>query len=135
MLRDPSACGPVNSFLKNKGVMQGLQAGLNEKQKANLSCEQCQQRKTKCDKAHPCGACRRASIVCTAVQRRRLPRGRTATAKGRNVELKGRIARLENLLSTLTSGSDPENNLEPDSVKDGRQEVSSSNFQVSLRTL
>lgn len=65
---------------------------------AQLSCEQCQQRKTKCSKTVPCAACVKAGIPCTAVQRHRLPRGRSR-AQRRDAStvhaLTDRIARLE----------------------------------------
>lgn len=66
-----------------------------------LSCEQCQRRKTKCDKSVPCSACVRAELVCTAVQRHRLPRGRGAKSKQANSALKDRIERLETIISKL----------------------------------
>ncbi|KAF2479296.1 hypothetical protein BDY17DRAFT_53780 [Neohortaea acidophila] len=65
---------------------------------AQLSCEQCQQRKTKCSKTVPCAACVKAGISCTAVQRHRLPRGRSrAQRRGTSTvhALTDRIARLE----------------------------------------
>ena len=75
-------------------------AASGEQQRVNLSCEQCQQRKTRCDKSHPCGSCQKANIECTAVQRRRLPRGRTATGRARDTELKDRVAQLEAFLAS-----------------------------------
>lgn len=74
------------------------------KQKVKLSCERCQQRKVKCDKDSPCGACRRAGLDCTAVHRQRLPRGRNVKRTGKETDLKDRVARLEKLLRRGGSG-------------------------------
>lgn len=46
--------------------------------RAQLTCETCKRRKVKCDKLRPCTACRKADIRCVAVERARLPRGRSA---------------------------------------------------------
>lgn len=46
--------------------------------RAQLTCETCKRRKVKCDKLRPCTACRKANVRCVAVERARLPRGRSA---------------------------------------------------------
>ncbi|KAK5953317.1 hypothetical protein OHC33_005885 [Knufia fluminis] len=50
-----------------------------------LTCEQCKQRKTKCDK----------------VQRARLPRGKTGKGRSKNAALESKVARLESLVGRL----------------------------------
>ncbi|RMY79362.1 hypothetical protein D0862_13192 [Hortaea werneckii] len=72
-------------------------------QAARLSCEQCQARKTKCDKNLPCSACVKAGHQCTPVQRQRLPRGRSGKARSREDALKARIGRLESVVTQLQS--------------------------------
>ncbi|KAF2717959.1 hypothetical protein K431DRAFT_297353 [Polychaeton citri CBS 116435] len=78
---------------------------------AQLSCQQCQSRKTKCSRTVPCSACQKAGISCTAVQRHRLPRGRSGKQKpdvaGGQV-LKDRISRLEAIVSQLQYGGSSE---------------------------
>ncbi|KAH8898254.1 hypothetical protein GQ53DRAFT_837208 [Thozetella sp. PMI_491] len=64
-----------------------------------LVCQQCKRRKTKCDKDSPCGACRAAGLNCRAVQRARLPRGRSGKARGKNEVLEARISKIEELMS------------------------------------
>ncbi|KAH9828412.1 C6 zinc finger protein domain-containing protein [Teratosphaeria destructans] len=60
------------------------------------------QRKTRCDKRHPrCSACERAGLQCVAVQRQRLPRGKSGNAKRDDPAVKARIARLESLVIQL----------------------------------
>lgn len=66
-----------------------------------LSCEECRRRKTKCDKGSPCSACKHAGITCTAVQRARLPRGRSGKAKNKGSALELRVAQLEGLVRQL----------------------------------
>ncbi len=77
---------------------------------ARLSCRQCQQRKTKCDKDIPCSACKNAGVHCNAVQRARLPRGRTGKVKNRNTQLDTRVARLESLVKQLEKQSQDDGN-------------------------
>jgi hypothetical protein len=77
-----------------------------ERPKVSLSCLQCQNRKKKCDKKIPCQACRQAGISCTAVSRARLPRGRHAAQRDGG-DLRQRVQRLEQLLSSQRSASDP----------------------------
>lgn len=71
--------------------------------KVTLTCEQCRQRKIRCDKAYPCGTCQRSHIECTLVHRQRLPRGRVGTDNPKDAGLKDRVARLENLIADLQS--------------------------------
>ena len=68
---------------------------------AKLSCQQCRSRKTKCDKDVPCSACRNAGISCTALERARLPRGRSGKTRNTNTILDTRVARLECLVKQL----------------------------------
>lgn len=65
---------------------------------AQLSCQQCHDRKKKCDKTAPCSACLRAAIPCTPVQRSRLPRGRSGNKKSGKSALKDRVGRLEAII-------------------------------------
>ena len=74
-----------------------------EKQKVTLTCEQCRQRKTRCDKSYPCAACQRSNLDCTLVHRHRLPRGRVGIDNSKDAGLKDRVARLEGLLTDLQS--------------------------------
>ncbi len=68
-----------------------------------LSCRQCQSRKRKCDKAVPCSSCREAGIDCSAVERKRLPRGRSGAVGKKNESLLLRLDRLEALLAGVTT--------------------------------
>jgi hypothetical protein len=77
-----------------------------ERPKVSLSCLQCQNRKKKCDKKLPCQACSQAGLSCTAVSRARLPRGRHAAQRDGG-DLRQRVQRLEQLLSSQRSASDP----------------------------
>lgn len=74
---------------------------------AQLMCETCKRRKVKCDKLRPCTNCSKASIQCIAVERPRLPRGRSAKKKKRPQEdppnLSGRVSILEELIQSLLS--------------------------------
>ncbi|GAM35584.1 histone deacetylase [Talaromyces pinophilus] len=65
-----------------------------------LSCDECRQRKTKCDKGSPCSACKHAGTNCTTVQRARHPRGRSGNTKKKTV-LESRVAQLEDLVKQL----------------------------------
>ncbi|RAO71190.1 uncharacterized protein BHQ10_007202 [Talaromyces amestolkiae] len=65
-----------------------------------LSCDECRQRKTKCDKGSPCSACKHAGTNCTTVQRARHPRGRSGNTKKKTV-LETRVAQLEDLVKQL----------------------------------
>lgn len=75
---------------------------VSEKPKVTLSCLQCQQRKRKCDKSSPCGACTQSGIDCTPILRARKPRGRHVV--GKDTDLKQRISRLETLLLAQNNG-------------------------------
>jgi hypothetical protein len=68
----------------------------SERAKVTLTCVQCRQRKRKCDKNSPCGACVLSGSECTAVRRARLPRGRHAASH--DGDLRHRVLRLERLL-------------------------------------
>ena len=63
-----------------------------------LSCQQCKQRKIRCDKGAPCSACKNAGLNCHTVQRARLPRGKSAKARSQSKMLETRLARIESLL-------------------------------------
>ena len=73
-------------------------SGDHSKQLKPLSCTSCRQRKVKCDKSDPCGACQRSSIGCVFPNRLRLPRGRQGGAKPKTAELANRLSRLESLI-------------------------------------
>ena len=75
----------------------------SEKPKVTLTCEQCRQRKTRCDKSYPCAACQRSHLDCTLVHRHRLPRGRLGIDNLKDANLKDRVARLEEFLTDLQS--------------------------------
>lgn len=75
-------------------------------QKHQLNCERCRKRKTKCDRAEGgCTACQRAGVTCVVVDRPRLPRGRNGGRKKQDVELRTRLARLEDLVKTFAPSS------------------------------
>ncbi|OJJ02022.1 hypothetical protein ASPVEDRAFT_131375 [Aspergillus versicolor CBS 583.65] len=75
---------------------------------AQLTCETCKRRKVKCDKLRPCTNCSNAGIQCVAVERARLPRGRSAKKKKRPQEepgnLSGRVSMLEGVIQSLLDG-------------------------------
>jgi len=74
---------------------------------AQLSCEQCQRRKVRCNKSVPCSACIDGGIDCTPVQRQRLPRGRTATKRfPRPADLGSRLQQLETAIAQLQRAQD-----------------------------
>ena len=58
---------------RDSAVVRKARNAPSEKQKVVLSCEQCRQRKTRCDKSNPCGACQRSHLECHVVRRCRLP--------------------------------------------------------------
>lgn len=58
---------------RNSSVAGRARAPPAEKRKVTLSCEQCRQRKTRCDKQYPCAACQRSHLECHVVRRCRLP--------------------------------------------------------------
>lgn len=87
-------------------LMQKARIASSEKQKVTLSCEQCRQRKTRCDKTHPCASCKRSDLECTLVHRHRLARGRAGTDKTKDADLKDRVAKLENILVDWQSNKD-----------------------------
>jgi len=76
-------------------------------QKTNLlNCERCRKRKTKCDRAEGgCTSCQRAGVTCVVVDRPRLPRGRNGGRKKQDVELRTRLARLEDLVKAFAPSS------------------------------
>lgn len=76
--------------------------------KAQLSCELCQRRKVRCDKGNPCSTCRRAGVKCEITTRKRLPRGRNGGRRKGDLDLKARIAKLENLVLNLSGTSGPD---------------------------
>ena len=78
-----------------------------------LSCENCRNRKVKCDRLDPCTNCVKSGVVCVPVQRLRLARGRhvnslrrATAAQGINLETKeltSRIRKLEELVTNMRS--------------------------------
>jgi hypothetical protein len=73
-----------------------------------LNCERCRKRKTKCDRAEGgCSGCQRAGVTCIVIDRPRLPRGRNGGRKKQvDVELRTRLARLEDLVKTFAPSSE-----------------------------
>lgn len=63
-----------------------------------LACQQCKQRKLRCDKGAPCTACRNADLTCQSVQRARLPRGKSGRTRIQKPTLEDRVTKLESLL-------------------------------------
>ena len=83
---------------------------------AQLSCQNCTRRKTKCDKKLPsCSTCVKTGVTCTIVQRQRLPRGRSARLAKSSSEqvLRDRVDQLESIVSRLQQTQPPlaENNV------------------------
>ena len=71
---------------------------------AQLSCQNCTRRKTKCDKQLPSfSTCIKIGVTCTIVRRQRLPRGRTARVTKSSSEqvLRDRMDHLESIVSRL----------------------------------
>ncbi|KAF2501082.1 hypothetical protein BU16DRAFT_533801 [Lophium mytilinum] len=60
-----------------------------------LSCEQCRQRKVKCDKTLPCGPCQKTKLECTAVQHKRKRRPRKDALNNRILRLEDMVRQLE----------------------------------------
>lgn len=69
--------------------------------KGQISCGLCQKRKVRCDKGNPCSTCQRAGVKCEVSSRQRLPRGRNGGRRKGDLDLKARLAKLENLVSSL----------------------------------
>ncbi|KAH7076109.1 hypothetical protein FB567DRAFT_632393 [Paraphoma chrysanthemicola] len=74
-----------------------------------LACEQCKRRKIRCDKSSPCLACRNAGLDCHAVERARLPRGKSGKARTQNRMLETRISRIEEMLAQQAEVADTSN--------------------------
>ncbi|KAL3479614.1 hypothetical protein BJX99DRAFT_66650 [Aspergillus californicus] len=78
---------------------------------AQLTCETCKRRKTKCDKLRPCTHCVQAGVDCVAVERARLPRGRSAkkqkrlqgepSSRPKTSDLYNRVAMLESVIQSM----------------------------------
>ncbi|KAH6625535.1 hypothetical protein C7974DRAFT_202685 [Boeremia exigua] len=64
-----------------------------------LACQQCKQRKLRCDKGSPCNACRNAGLVCQVVQRARLPRGKSGKKQTQKQSLESRLKQLETYIN------------------------------------
>ena len=100
--------------------------------KHQLNCERCRKRKTKCDRAEGgCTACQRAGVTCIIIDRPRLPRGRNGGRKKQDVELRTRLARLEDLVKTFAPSS-PESQSNGQAKPDGalvKEEPSHSTLQ------
>lgn len=93
-----------------------------------LSCTNCRKRKVKCSKTKPCSACDRSSLNCSFPNRARLPRGRTGGSKTTNVELLGRVKKLEEMLDkaggeTNVDGAKPSGPLSRDRLADPAQNL------------
>ena len=81
--------------------MEANKTSKDSSSKGQSSCELCQRRKVRCDKGNPCSTCRRAGVKCEVPNRQRLPRGRNGGRRKGDTDLKARIAKLENLVSSL----------------------------------
>jgi hypothetical protein len=67
-----------------------------------LSCKACRERKIKCDKLTPCSNCQRSDVICEAVNRKRLPRGRhVRQERTGSLDLRARVQQLEALVQRL----------------------------------
>lgn len=65
---------------------------------SQLSCENCSERKVRCDKGDPCSRCKKTGATCRPVYRQRRARGRHVGGT-ENSDLRERLARLEQLLT------------------------------------
>lgn len=71
-----------------------------ERQHIRLACQACQRKKIKCDRFFPCGQCTRSNLSCAPSTRK--PRARHTGKRTLDSELRGRIAKLENLVESLS---------------------------------
>lgn len=90
--------------------------------KSQISCDLCQRRKVRCDKGNPCSTCQRAGVKCEVSSRQRLPRGRNGGRRKGDLDLKARIAKLENLVSSLGGSKDSPKAVPPAGQKQMYQE-------------
>lgn len=67
-----------------------------------LACQQCKQRKLRCDKGSPCNSCSAAGLACQIVQRARLPRGKSGAKQTQEQSLEARLKQLEALFDQRT---------------------------------
>jgi hypothetical protein len=70
-----------------------------------LSCINCRQKKVKCDRADPCSRCVRLGVICVSSTPSGAPRGRNGGRRKVNHELLDRIAKLENLVRGIEGRS------------------------------
>lgn len=68
---------------------------------SQISCLRCQRRKVKCDRQSPYGECIRSKQQCVPSTRK--PRAKRATQVKNTVELRQRVAKLEQLINHLPS--------------------------------
>lgn len=90
------AMSTINSFQVAK---QGI---------PTLSCENCRQRKIRCDKLSPCTNCQKFGVTCESVRRKRLPRGRHTRKAVRTQDLMDKVDRLEALVNVALAESSDE---------------------------
>jgi Fungal Zn(2)-Cys(6) binuclear cluster domain len=90
----------LNPYLTPKSDTASLSNG-NSHPQAPTTCTNCRSRKIKCDRRSPCSNCIRSEIDCLPSIPLRVPRGRQGgrkRAKGSDVELLERIAKLERMV-------------------------------------
>lgn len=78
--------------------------------KVQLSCDPCRQRKLRCDRQHPCGACSRRSLTSSCIYvTTSAPPPQSTKSLGRRqpTDLNARISELESLVVTLMKGQSP----------------------------
>ncbi|SMR41312.1 unnamed protein product [Zymoseptoria tritici ST99CH_1E4] len=81
----------------NTGLLGVGHPALKSSNSLHLACRECQRKKVKCDRIHPCGPCSRAGFTCKPSTRK--PRARAD--KGVDAELRERILKLERLVGTF----------------------------------
>jgi hypothetical protein len=97
-----------------------------------LSCTNCRHRKIKCDKSHPCTACKRSGIDCVFPKRTRVrASGRQGSRnyRSRDDELLRRIGKLEVLVEKMGEGVP---NLLTSKAPSGLSTASSSESSASI---
>ncbi|KAL1893288.1 hypothetical protein Sste5346_006464 [Sporothrix stenoceras] len=105
-LRSPSPQVLSLSPIKPKAKSKRKQASLPQ-----LNCEECRDRKVKCDKQQPaCSACVAAKVPCVPIFRRRLARGRhvpaidaaMTTPNSLDEDIRQRVRRLEAIVTRVS---------------------------------
>ncbi|KAI8632692.1 hypothetical protein F5Y19DRAFT_491339 [Xylariaceae sp. FL1651] len=79
--------------------MSGSRSNYTSRQHSGLACQECRRKKSRCDRANPCGGCQDDGVECH-FDPNRPQRG---PKKGHLVEIRSRIAALEQMYRNATS--------------------------------